>query len=98
MNKNLFKFLFIVFRKIGRMTLNDFNKGYQSNRVSYVWQHGTFLAGRPWQKHRVCLYHMGEFFAEVYYRVRDNQVDLVRGFKNRELLEPYLGDIDVSGI
>ena len=80
------------------MTLYHFNKGSHQERTALIRQHGTFLADRPGNQYRVSLYHMGEFFAEAYYQVNGNQLELVRGFKNREFLEPYLDTIILPDI
>jgi hypothetical protein len=42
------------------------------------------------------LYHLGGFFAEVWYSPEDNQIALVYGFESRRLLEPYLDTIDLE--
>jgi hypothetical protein len=81
-----------------KITLYDFNRGSHPERIAMVWRHGMFLAFRTWGLYRVYLFYMGEFFAEVYFRVLDNQVSLVRGFKNSESLEPYLYKIGLNEI
>ncbi|QMU29759.1 hypothetical protein [Adhaeribacter radiodurans] len=80
------------------MTLYNFNKGSHQERTILIGQHGTFLADRPGNQYRVCLYHMGEFYAEAYYQVKNNRLELVRGFKNQEFLEPYLDKIILPDI
>ncbi len=77
------------------MNLYDFNRGSQEESAAWLCQEGTFLADRNCQGNKVCLYHMGEFYAEVYYRVWDNQVYLVKAFKNENLLKPYLNKISL---
>lgn len=80
------------------MTLYHFNKGSHQERTALISRYGIFLADRPGNKYRVCLYHMGEFFAEAYYQVKGNQLELVRGFNNREFLDPYLDKITLPDI
>jgi len=41
---------------------------------------------------------MGKFFAEVIYLADDNQIILVRAFRSKNCLEPYLKIIDLSEI
>ncbi|WP_345159859.1 hypothetical protein [Pontibacter saemangeumensis] len=65
-------------------------------RAALVWQHGRFLAIRTEMSCSVVLYHMNEFFAEVWYSPEDNQIALVHGFGSRKLLEPYLDVIDLK--
>ncbi len=80
------------------MTLEDFTRGSQSERAVWTWQEGIFLADRSWQEYKVCLYHMGEFFAEVYYQRETHQANLIRGFTNPELLMPYVDKINLPDI
>ncbi len=80
------------------MTLQEFIHGSQSERAVWTWQEGLFLADRSWQEYRVCLYHMGEFFAEVYYQRVTHQVNLIMSFKNPELLMPYQDQINLPDI
>ncbi|MFD3002681.1 hypothetical protein ACFS7Z_20085 [Pontibacter toksunensis] len=55
-----------------------------------------FLAIRTEIGCSVVLYHMSDFFVEVWYSPEDNQIALVHGFERRELLEPYLEMIDLA--
>lgn len=80
------------------MTLDDFNRGSQEERTTWTWQQGSYLACRILEGHKIALFYMGEFFAEVYYQAEGNQVDYVRGFKNLELLMPYLDQIHLPDI
>ncbi len=59
-------------------------------------EHGRFLAIRQKNNCSVVLYHMSGFFAEVWYSTEDNQVALVHGFKDKQLLESYLELIDLG--
>ena len=68
----------------------------RDQRAELVWEHGRFLAIRTEMNCSVVLYHMGGFFAEVWYSPEDNQIALVHGFERRELLEPYLSMIDIE--
>lgn len=72
------------------MNLYQFNCCDFSRRAEAVWRNGDYLSVRHEGKHRVVLYHMGEFFAEVCYLPEENQVKAVRGFKSKACFEPYL--------
>ena len=80
------------------MHLYDFFGHNHTQRAAMVWAQGKFLTIRVSGEYSVCLYSMGEFFAEIWYRIVDNQVDFVRGFKSNALLEPYLELVDLSEI
>jgi len=78
------------------MDFYAFNYLPKEQRAALVWEHGQFLSIRLDMGCSVLLYHMGGFFAEVWYSPEDNQVALVHGFNNRQLLEPYLDMIDLE--
>ncbi|PSR54071.1 hypothetical protein AHMF7605_11340 [Adhaeribacter arboris] len=80
------------------MELGDFNRATNPQRAALVWQRGTFLADRVSGGCTLCLYHMGPFFAEIWYRVVDNEIQGVRGFKSVTCLEPYWNLVDISDI
>ena len=80
------------------ITLYDFNKHKLDGRAQMAWDHGTYIALRCEEPHSVALYHMGEFFAEVWYSPTDNKIIMVRGFKSRRLLEPYAEMVDLREI
>ena len=44
------------------------------DRLKAIWAEGTFLATRWEEEDAVNLYHMGTFFAEVYYDPESNEM------------------------
>ena len=80
------------------MDLYDFNRLNQEERDAAVMDKGTFIAARLSCGCTMCLYAMGKFFAEVVYLADDNQIILVRAFKSKFCLEPYLEMVDLSEI
>lgn len=78
------------------MDFYQFNCYPRETRAELVGQHGRFLAIRTVMNCSVVLYHMGEFFAEMWYSPEDNQIAMVHGFNNKELLEPYLDIINLE--
>jgi hypothetical protein len=80
------------------MELYDFNRESISQRAVAVWEHGTFLAIRRSRDCQLILYHMGPFFAEVWYQVEANKLEMVLGFKTKARLDPYLEQVDLSGL
>ncbi|WP_187264669.1 hypothetical protein [Pontibacter beigongshangensis] len=78
------------------MDFYAFNTLPRDERAELVWRHGQLLAIRTVMSCSVVLYHMGQFFAEVWYSAEDNQIALIHGFRSRELLENYLDQIDLQ--
>lgn len=80
------------------MTLSRFNQKSQAQRAALVWEQGKFITVRLRGSCNICLYCMGKFFAEIWYRVADNEVHAVRGFISKACLEPYLEMVDLSDL
>lgn len=80
------------------MDLYDFIRLNQEQRAATVWEQGTFIAVRISCGCSMVLYSMGKFFAEVVYLPDANEVMLVRGFRSKYCLEPYLEMVDLSDI
>ncbi|QNF35123.1 hypothetical protein HUW51_21265 [Adhaeribacter swui] len=79
-----------------KMNLSDFNKATQEECTAWLLQNGTYLADRHCQGSKVRLYHLGDFYAEVFHRSWDNQVYFVKGFKNENVLKLYLHTIQLA--
>lgn len=78
------------------MTLNTFLLHDHEQRDAFVRAKGLFIAVRKSVAYRICLFSIDNFYAEVWYRQADHEVEMVRAFTNTELLEPYLESIDFS--
>lgn len=78
------------------MDFYAFNFLPKDERATLVWQQGRFLAIRFDMGCSVVLYHMPNFFAEVWYSPEGNQIALVHGFESKKLLEPYLDIINLE--
>ena len=64
------------------MDLYQFNIQDYENRAALVWKHGNFIHFRDEGENRIVLYHMGKFFAEVWYDIDMTTIKMVRGFKS----------------
>jgi hypothetical protein len=59
---------------------------------------GVHIASRPGIFCTIALFQVGNFYAEIYYNKKTNEVGRVKTFSGTDLLEPYLKQIDISGI
>jgi len=78
------------------MNLYDFFSCNHDERADLVYSQGELVVVRGSGAYRIYLYTLNRFFAEVWCRSDNNEVDLVRGFKSVDMLEPYLELIDIS--
>lgn len=61
-----------------------------NEQLAVVYRDGTYLARRWEEEQGVNLYHLlAGFFAELYYNPASNEVERVRSFTSRLLLEDY---------
>lgn len=81
-----------------KLNLYLFSHYSLDKRAELVWEHGQFLALRQEGRCSILLYHLKEFFAEVWYEQEGYEIVLVRGFDNRRMLEPYLEAVDLAGL
>lgn len=72
------------------MDFYQFNFLPMEQRAELVWTRGQYLDFREEKGCCVVLYYLNEYFAEVWFSPKDNEIALAHGFKNLELLEPYL--------
>ena len=77
------------------MELSEFNKESRTEKAALVWEKGQFLAIRVTARHNVVLYHMGRFFAEVWYDPDQVNISFIRGFTSANCLESYLNLIEL---
>ena len=64
-----------------------------SNQASYIWAEGTYLANRQEDGHKVNLYQLNDFFAEIWYHGQMEHIFKIRTFTSKKCLEAYLDSI-----
>ena len=68
-----------------------------SEKVSYVYSEGTFLAYRMTEKHIVCLFQTGKTFTEVLVsNTILGQIDAIKEYADSKCFEPYLNLIKIK--
>ncbi|MEJ8803475.1 hypothetical protein [Pontibacter sp. H249] len=80
------------------MNLEFFNTHSHAGRLEIIWAHGTFLAQRGRRGYRIALYDLGNFFAEVWTNPDTDYISMVRGYKSKKALEPYLAKISLESM
>ncbi|PRY03634.1 hypothetical protein CLV24_14010 [Pontibacter ummariensis] len=80
------------------MTLEDFNTDALDQRAKLVDRFRCYLSTRKEISYSIRLFHMGEFFAEVWLSHKNSKVVLVHGFDSKALLTPYLKLIQLTDL
>ena len=73
-----------------------FNLQSKEEKASYTWEFGTYLASRMQGNYAINLYHVDDFFVEVWYTPEKKLVYGVKSFSNSLCYEPYLEEIDIA--
>lgn len=77
------------------MTLYQFRALDINEQASAVWG-GTFLDSRVEAIYDVHLYNVGDFYVEVYYSNKLNEIVKIRPFRYTSLIQPYLDRININ--
>ena len=72
--------------------LNDFEKG------DVLWKHGVHVFERFDVEKGYSLYQLNNFYVEVQYNGGINAITKFTSFSTDAKLEPYLDNIDISGV
>lgn len=80
------------------MTLSDFKLLDPVVQDYIVHDRGIELAVRKAKGRQMTLYHVDAFYVEVSYLPGSNTVTMIRSFRSDTLLQPYLEQIDITGL
>ena len=80
------------------MTLYQFNVLTENEKTALVWNGGDFVGDRKENNLTISLYQVQSFYVEVFYSGKENKISRLRSFSSINQLEPYLNNIDISGI
>ena len=73
-----------------------FNLQTKEEQAVYTWEFGTFMASRMQGKYLVNLYHVDDFFVEVWYTPTNKVVYGVKSFSSHRCFDPYLDEINIE--
>ena len=78
--------------------LYQFNVLIESEKTAIVWNEGHFVGDRKENNFSIMLYQVRSFYVELYYSGQENKISKLRSFSSTEQLEPYLRNINISGL
>lgn len=78
------------------MSLSEFSRLHESAQAQVLIERGIFLAERLYKSIMIFLYQVDDFYVEVYHNLRFNVIQGITGFKDEDVLQPYLESIDIS--
>jgi hypothetical protein len=75
------------------MRFTDFKLLPLPVQAHIICEKGVLLCERREDEYLIALYAVDEFYVEIYYRGRNEEIEKFRSFHSTELLEPYLNTI-----
>jgi len=79
------------------MSIYEFIELDIHEKAEIAWN-ATFIADRIEKEDNILLFSLEDFFVELFYNVKDNEIITVRPFKSSRLLEPYSEEVDISSL
>ncbi len=83
---------------INEMTIQDFQYASFEKKCDVVTTYSDYLLTRDSKGRKVYLYHVNEFFIEVYYSPTEKKVLAIKAFSDTRHLAPYLDKISLEGL
>jgi hypothetical protein len=80
------------------MTLDNFNALDVTSQVDYTLRYGTRIGERTCDDRRMLLFRLDNFFVEIVHETVSRDIIKIGGFEHEILLQPYLDQIDLSGL
>lgn len=80
------------------MTLYQFKALELNEQTQATWDFGEQVAIRMTAKYKILLWVVEDFYVEIFYNYIDNQIERTRSFRNPDLTEPYLDQVDISDL
>lgn len=78
------------------MFFNEFKYQDKQKKKQLLFNHGVYLAQRPFGEFIILLFQIDSFYAEVYFDTEEEQIGYIRTFTSVNDLEPYLQQVDIS--
>ncbi len=78
--------------------MEKFKKLTIDQQAKYVKIKGNYLSIRENRHFLIDLYGIDDFFVELWYSPNSVGINQIRSFRDVKQLEPYLKNIDISGI
>ncbi len=80
------------------MRLAQFKMLNEEEQFDVIEQQGIFLTEREDAFYNIRLYHVENFYVELYCHTHFNVIVRSKAFSTPQLLDPYLNNIDIDGL
>ena len=79
------------------MTEDQFNRLSEDEQSDVIAKKAVLISLRRTEEHRILLYQIEGFYAEVFYHPTNNAIK-IKSFSSTEGLQPYLSQISLNGL
>ena len=79
-----------------KLTAAEFNLLSNDEKSWHLWHGAEFLMAYRTSSHRINLFHLNNYYIELWYDTCDNRIDKIFAFRSIELLEPFLKFIELD--
>lgn len=76
---------------VTQFNLLDFDE-----KAWHVWHHATFLIVRQNKTYRINLYHLNDYYIQLWYNVKQNRIEKIAATDSKNVIAPYLKLIQVD--
>ncbi|HEX5001623.1 MAG TPA: hypothetical protein VFW78_03940 [Bacteroidia bacterium] len=80
------------------VNITEFNCLNMDEKAWYLWHGATFLSVFEKAGYRINLFHLNDYYIELWYNISENKVDHIRAFRSLDLLDPFLATIDIESL
>ena len=81
-----------------QINITEFNELSLDEKAWYLWHGATFLNVYEKAVYRINLFHLNNYYIELWYHVEGNKVDNIRAFTSQDLLDPFLENIHIESL
>ncbi len=67
-------------------------------QADVIMEQGVFIGKRTDGFYNILLFQVDAFYAEIFYHSHFNVIIKIKTFRDTEALEPYLQQIEISGL
>ncbi len=80
------------------MDFITFNRLSDKGKCFHLKNNGTYMATRKEAGCWINLYTVNGYFTEVWFQLSDNKIVFVNTFDNKDILEKYIENIDITDL
>jgi hypothetical protein len=80
------------------VNITEFNGLNNDEKAWYLWHGAAFLSVYEKAGYRINLFHLNDYYIELWYNISDNKVDHIRAFRTLDLLDPFLDNINIDSV